>query len=226
MGCALACPVSAVTGSSVLWRRHLLALRPWGARPHGALGLRSHPIWLFLAGSVAEMGWRAEVAWGRPWREGRDREGLSSWSLAGAWRTSQAGEGTAGPRSGAGGWYRDRCGQCQERVHAWLSVSAELVSLKRWYVLFVSEEAKSSQRRKGLCQEQEDWANGRGNPAQERDEVADPVLLEKSWPSRVSGQFARQVTTSSFRALMTRQAPFQHGLDAEPRGEPRPSFRS
>ena len=100
------------------------------------------------------------------------------------------------------------------------------LSLKRWYVLSVSEEAKSSQRRKGLCQEQEDWANGRGNQAQERDEVADPVLLEKSWPSRVSGQFARQVTTSSFRALMTRQAPFQHGLDAEPRGEPRPSFRS
>lgn len=100
------------------------------------------------------------------------------------------------------------------------------LSLKRWYVLFVSEEAKSSQRRKGFCQEQEDWANGRGNPAQERDEVADLVLLEKSWPSRVSGQFARQVTTSSFRALMTRQAPFQHGLDAEPRGEPRPSFRS
>lgn len=87
------------------------------------------------------------------------------------------------------------------------------LSLKRWYVLSVSEEAKSSQRRKGLCQEQEGlgrWAwesgpgTGRGSGCST---VREELTVESKWPVRSSDHHV-------FRALMTRQAPFQHSLDA------------
>lgn len=99
------------------------------------------------------------------------------------------------------------------------------LSLKRWYVLSVSEEAKSSQRRKGLCQEQEGlgrwaWESGPGTGlGSGSSTVREELPVESRWPIRSSDHHV-------FRALMTRQAPFQHSLDAESLGEPRPSLRS
>lgn len=160
----LACPVSAVMGSSVLWRRRLLALRPWELGLAGLLVSDHIPSGYSLPAWWLD-GLEGQGGMGKAMERGRDREGLSSWSLAGAWCAQQAGEGQQVPGAGqeVGTGAGLGMGSVRSVSMRSLCLCQACLSLKRWYVFSVGEEAKSSQRRKGLCQEQEeDWANGRG----------------------------------------------------------------
>ena len=122
------CPVSAVTGGSVLRERRLLALCPWGARPHGVSvsdrvpsGYSWPARWLRQAG-----GWR--------WHgEGRGERGETGRSRrAGLWQELSAlSRRTRGRKSREVG-RRPVRGQTRterwEHVHAWLSVCPACLS--------------------------------------------------------------------------------------------------
>ena len=126
------------------------------------------------------------------------------------------GRGGAGPGRWAGGRCGGRRGQSVGSMSTRGSLSAQLVFLTCWYVLSVSEEAKSSQRREGLCQEQEElgrwaWESGPGTGR-----------------GGGSGTVREGLTVSSPRlqGVDGALAPFQHSPDPQPLSDPRPSLRS